>query len=364
MPESTSRLHFLDNLKSALIILVIFHHIAIAYGAEGIFIINSITSPPLLLSGVLSLLVAINQSYFMGLFFVISAFFSGKSLKKKGRNKFIKGKFKRLMIPVLLYFFLLSPFIKVVILLLSGEALKNFDYARSLNLGPLWFMFLLFLFDMFYAFWGSKENQARKAFIITPNMVMLAVASIGVITFLIRTFSPVGSMIPHIGIQVAHLPQYIFAYSLGLMLGGSDYLRVYNPSDMVKSLWISLLSIVGLFVFIALSPSPVLSIQQAMGGLNITSLLYSVWEQVMFISMSMGLISLFHLYANSHNALSLHMATYSFDVYFIHFLASAIVIGIVNLLSLPHMISFGIALVGTILLSYLMAYIIHPVFNN
>ena len=54
-------------------------------------------------------IVAINQSYFMGLFFAFSGYFVPRSFDRKGIEAFLHERFIRLGIPFTLYFTLLGP---------------------------------------------------------------------------------------------------------------------------------------------------------------------------------------------------------------------------------------------------------------
>src|ERR1700742_3638037 len=75
LPQTTSRvrLFFLDHLRAALTILVVLHHLAVIYGAAAVFYY---VEPPVpkdqLASLLFSVFVLVNQSYFMGFFFLIS----------------------------------------------------------------------------------------------------------------------------------------------------------------------------------------------------------------------------------------------------------------------------------------------------
>ena len=69
-----TRLFYIDNLRIFLIILVVLHHLAITYGAPGGWYYNeSKAGFPEILP--MAMFVATNQSFFMGMFFMLSAFF-------------------------------------------------------------------------------------------------------------------------------------------------------------------------------------------------------------------------------------------------------------------------------------------------
>ena len=70
----STRLFFVDHLRAFLIILVIMHHLAITYGASGSFYYHDTTTT--LTALLLTIFVTIDQAFFMGLFFLISAYFT------------------------------------------------------------------------------------------------------------------------------------------------------------------------------------------------------------------------------------------------------------------------------------------------
>ena len=83
------RLHYLDNLMVFLSVLVVLHHVSIAYGTMGGW--SYVTSEKLTGSVQVSLsaLTGIEASFSMSLFFFISAYLTIPSLEKKGATRFI-----------------------------------------------------------------------------------------------------------------------------------------------------------------------------------------------------------------------------------------------------------------------------------
>lgn len=81
------RVGYLDNIRVFLTGLVVLHHFAITYGAPGWWFY--VEQPVDGLTGaVLFPFVAINQAYFMGFFFLLSAYLLPGSLKRKGRKQY------------------------------------------------------------------------------------------------------------------------------------------------------------------------------------------------------------------------------------------------------------------------------------
>jgi peptidoglycan/LPS O-acetylase OafA/YrhL len=85
---SHPRLGYVDGLKVALTALVIAHHAGQAYGPTGgrwpIF------EPER--AGILGPFFAVNASFFMGLFFLISAYFLPQAFDRTGAQEFLKDR--------------------------------------------------------------------------------------------------------------------------------------------------------------------------------------------------------------------------------------------------------------------------------
>ncbi len=85
------RQNFLDNMRIALTVLVVLHHIAISYGASGLHPCKD-PQPDRLSPLLLSYFVAVNQSFFMSAFFFLSAYFIPRSLESRGVLTFLKDR--------------------------------------------------------------------------------------------------------------------------------------------------------------------------------------------------------------------------------------------------------------------------------
>lgn len=104
----SQKIIYLDHIKVLLTVLVILHHTFITYGAPGGWYYKQPTTNELALIP-MTLFVATNQAFFMGLFFMLSAYFIKPSYDRKGTSAFIADRLKRLGIPLVFYSFLLSP---------------------------------------------------------------------------------------------------------------------------------------------------------------------------------------------------------------------------------------------------------------
>jgi hypothetical protein len=95
-----SRLLYLDNLKVFLIVLVIAHHASLPYGYynAGWPVHEPYVSD--ICAQVLSWFTSVNGAFFMGLFFLVSAYFLPASFDRKGAAKYVKDRLLRLGLPI------------------------------------------------------------------------------------------------------------------------------------------------------------------------------------------------------------------------------------------------------------------------
>lgn len=68
------RLLFIDNIRIILVCLVILTHLAITYGASGSWYYHEVSGVSVS-SALLTLLTSLFQTFFMGFFFLIAAYF-------------------------------------------------------------------------------------------------------------------------------------------------------------------------------------------------------------------------------------------------------------------------------------------------
>src|ERR1700753_1020642 len=126
--RSHNRLFFIDYLRVALTILVIMHHLAITYGGVSVWYYQEPTKDPLVFT-------------ILGLFFLIAAYFTPGSYECKGARAFLRDRFLRLGLPLVIFTFVLNPFIVYIGVgapLPYGQFLLRYG-VNTIGPGPLWF---------------------------------------------------------------------------------------------------------------------------------------------------------------------------------------------------------------------------------
>lgn len=162
-----SRIFYIDNLRIFLIALVILHHLSITYGASGSWYYREVEGDTVT-TLILTMFTATNQSFFMGLFFLISAYFTVLSFERKSIVTFIKDRFIRLVIPLILFYFILSPLtVYMKVRFVDVADIGFFEFVRQYHgfgFGPMWFVETLVYFTFFYVIYKlivpGKRNSS------------------------------------------------------------------------------------------------------------------------------------------------------------------------------------------------------------
>ncbi len=164
------RLFFIDHLRTALVILVVLHHVALVYGAslQGYYYVDPPFGQPLAFQALL-VFALVNQAWFMGAFFLLAGYFTPGSVDRKGPGPFLRDRLVRLGIPLLLFYFVLSPisflgYYLMPVELTGRTAPLNWQsfwraYPDLIGLGPLWFVAMLLVFSIGYAAWRMLAAQ-------------------------------------------------------------------------------------------------------------------------------------------------------------------------------------------------------------
>lgn len=256
MPKSNQirpkRRHDLDNLRTFLTALVIYHHTAIVYGGIGSWFKSRHFASHT--SVALAIFNATNQSFFMGLFFWLSGYLSGNSLSKSStwdaRYSFLSGKWFHLGLPAVLYTVFVHPLSHLLVLFESSGFRLSYktvlstlcSYWKQLRgvRGPVWYLATLLSFDMISTFCiprtiSSGTIQQVKRLISNRLAVSSLWISSTVLTFGIRTVYPVGATLPVIAVQPAFLPQYILSYAFGIVSSLTQIPKLATPFTIITT---------------------------------------------------------------------------------------------------------------------------------
>ncbi|NQV41433.1 MAG: acyltransferase family protein [Candidatus Marinimicrobia bacterium] len=158
--NKATRLHWLDNLRTFTIFLVVLYHVGGVYEAAGLWGSFWIVDDPSTITWV-GIIGIIFDIMVMPTMFFIAGYLISPSLNSKTPLAFLKSKIRRLLLPWLLAVLTLIPLYKVIFLYSRGlpqEVWTNYFHFNNPNSQNwLWFLPVLFLFNVIYLLFSSTK---------------------------------------------------------------------------------------------------------------------------------------------------------------------------------------------------------------
>ena len=363
------RLFFIDNLRILLITLVIMQHLSVTYGGVGGWYYYD--GQPDQISGiVLTIHNAINQSFFMGFLFMISGYFTAASYNRKGPGRFLKSRFLRLGIPWIFYYL----FINTIIVYVLGVKINGYGgsvwgfltshFGRFLIAdGPVWFLETLLIFSIFYASWRAlfktpaPEDRENNWIPGNPAIAITAL-SLGVITFVVRLWRPLGWGFAPLNLQLPFFTQYICLFIFGTIAYRYDWFRRIHVATGRLWLCVVIFLIVIVFPVIFVLGGAAEDVSPYMGGLHWQCLAYAVWEQFVGIAMIIALLVLFRNRLNRQGKLAKVMSESSYATYIIHSLVVVFLALVIRNVQMLPLLKFALTVLIAVPLSFSLASVI------
>ena len=316
---------YIDNLKVVLTILVVLHHTFITYGAPGGWYYSEKTT--LTAASIpMTLFVAINQSFFMGFFFFISAYFTESSYQKKGAIRFIADRLKRLGIPLIFYSFILSPVLSYLVYRFGkGNDITYLQYLGGfhswIDFGVLWFVAALLLFSLLYAGIMLLIKSGPLSLGQVPGVltIVLFALTLALGSYLVRSVFPVGWVLSPVGFQLGHFVQYIALFALGIVASRGQWLSKLRYKMSKGFAVMVLVMIVVVFPVIYYVKVATNSRVETFNGNGYwQSLMYACWEQFTGIFIITALLGIAKQKWNGQSVLMKKLSRAAFGVYIFH----------------------------------------------
>jgi len=361
-----TRIYFLDNLRTFLILLVVVLHAGMIYesGFDSFWIVSDPAkwNPIGLLRLYLDLFV-------MFIIFFISGYFIPDSLKSKSSGEFLISKFKRIMIPWIIAVFILIPAYKFIFLFARGlpqeEWYSYFHLFERTGTDPsffannptqnwLWFLPVLFVFQAFYLIL-AKVNLLR--FKITLRSAVILIFVLGIVYSMVISEAGLTGWThsPLLDFQNERLVVYFMSFLLGSLC---NKLKIFeserqNPkihfitsATLLFSLTIYTVFALNLF-FNLVEPGRNHFYISTFGD-------RAVYYSAALISMLSFLHVFTHIFRKNFNKTSKilsELSSYSFSVYIIHM----VVLGLLALAMINLPVHGGIKFVLLSALTFLMS---------
>ena len=313
-----TRIYFVDYLRAAFVSLVFLHDTSIAYGAGGSWYYTlPATSPGA--AGVLTLFTNFNQAWFMGLFFLLSGYFTPASYDRKGLKKFLKDRFIRLGIPLLVFFFVLNPitvylaFVNVPPAVAAQQGLTlplrlNWQFfVGNFGTGPLWFVEMLLIFDLCFALFRAlsrkKQTQQQNSTFPTYRKIGAFILLLALSAYLLRIVMPIGQNFLQFP-SLFDLPQYLSFFLVGVYASRRNLLNSM-PDSMARRMFIVALVASATLLLLAITGTELSSLGwgSLLGYGSLSSAFYALWDSTFAVGTSMFWIGFFRKHFNSRGRL-------------------------------------------------------------
>ncbi len=307
---ASKRLYYLDNLRVALTILVIAHHVGQAYGPTG----GWWPVQEAARAAVLGPFFSVNRSFFMSLFFMISGYLMVAAYDRNGPRVFVRSRLVRLGVPPLVFAAVMLP-LRVY---LFQEHIAS--WVDLLNVGHLWYVEHLLLFSLVYALWrqvrkdpvGAGQGEGP----LPGYLAILAFAlGVAVMSALVRIWSPIDRWLNLLGffrVAFADVPRDLGFFIVGAVACRGRWFERYPTRAGGVWLVVGVTAATAWYAYILALQRVFPLSRLAMG------VIYPIWEALLCCGMCIGLLVLFREVFNSQGRLGKVLAENQYAAYVWH----------------------------------------------
>ncbi|WP_372785300.1 acyltransferase family protein [Phenylobacterium sp.] len=326
--SAAPRLLFIDNIRWAMILLVLSMHAADTYSPFGNWYYTEHPAAGPATTLFFLTYQTFLQGFFMALLFFVAGYFTPKSYDAKGPGRFLAGRLYRLGLPTLLYVAVIGPVTEYYIAH-SWRTPHSFAHEMGLYVvrarflsgtGPMWFCAALLIFGFGYA--ALRAARPPRPSSTTPQApgaagAALVVAGLALATFAVRIAIPGGTSV--FNMSPADFPAYVIMFALGVTAGRTGWLTLVSD----RFAWWAAGVCVGAAV---LAWAPLLVLGGAFrgqsaayaGGLHWQSAARSLWEALVCVGMGFGVLAAFRARLPGQGRVARFMSDNAFAVYVVH----------------------------------------------
>ena len=246
--STKQRVLFIDQIKALMIALVIAIHVLFAMIIPGAWFgihIPSDGSTHPLFAGISVWLLFFCNSFFMYLLFLVSGYFVPRSVHKKGVARYLKERLLRIGVPLLFGLLLINS--SSWLLGRLSPTSKTADVPwRELpfnHLGVLWFLVVLFTFDLIYCAWVKLRGDhfAINTSVPTPQLRswLISAAVLAILELVLATQKELWVFVARLPLggletQGSHVFTYAFLFFLGCKASSHRWLERLDPHLVVR----------------------------------------------------------------------------------------------------------------------------------
>ena len=360
MPERPSRVAWIDYLRGFITALVVAHHSALAYTTFATFhkeayILSTHPVVDTARARGFDIFEDFNDVFFMSLMFLISGIFVLPALDRKGAKNFLRDRFRRLFIPFVIGVTILMPIAYLPAWYLAKQNWHPIDYlvdfftVEAWPVGPPWFIWVLFVFNVIVAVVFrfirpalEKGTQWLARFADRPirlGLMWLAFTGIVYIPLVLLAGADRWTGVGPFDFQVSRILLYFGYFLLGILIGG------HGPGEGLLAPGTG---------FQRKAPLLLVFCVLAFGFLKCSGswLMYrSVWILSCTAS-CMAFLSMFLRLFRRGYPLWDSLSANAYGIYLVHYIFVVWIQFLLLPLSLPVLLKFGITFVCSLLLSW------------
>lgn len=317
-----ARLLFVDNIRATMILLVFTMHAADTYSPFGNWYFTDRGPAGLATKIVFGAYQSFLQAFFMALLFFVSGYFAAPALDRKGAQIFVRDRLLRLGIPTLLYMFAIGPLTQYFLSHTWGTGgfvhqwlTHLYDGEWLSETGPMWFCAALLAFSIVYAL--VRTRALISATLPRTGAIVGFTAAMALATFIVRIVSPENLSV--FNMHFGDFPQYVLMFGAGIVAYRGRWLELFPARLALR--WSALFLVVAgpLFASLLVFGGALRgSTDVYNGGFNAVSAAKCVWESLVCVGMSLGLLALFRRFFNAQGAAARFLSDNAFAVYVFH----------------------------------------------
>lgn len=348
------RMYFLDNLRTIVILLVIFLHgamVYMAYAPEWWYVLDRQRSEFFTLL-VLAIDVANMQAMFM-----LAGYFALPSLRKRGARGFLKDKALRIGLPWAFGAIFLAPLVTYLIYVIREIPVGYLDFWRGDFWGPLyqqsayWFLGVLFLLFVLVALGyaaiprlqGLAQEVVQPGWKLWLGFGLLMIAA----TFLIGLVYPLDGWNRAIifMVQPVRVPLYLGYFVLGIIAWRQGW---FTPDGIKPEVapWVLVAGFSGLGYLALRILGPQLP------GLNLRWALTAITFNLFCLAAIIAGIAVLREVANTNRGAWGSLSANSYGMYYIHPLILFPIAYLFTAVNIPLAIKSSLVILLAILLSW------------
>lgn len=273
------------------------------------------TEPPVF-TKTIQVFTLLNQSYFMALFFFISAYFVPSSyIRKKKKLEFHYDKAKRYLLPLFLVVLVIMPITISIGLANAGSKL----FYEPTKPGPAWFLFWLIFFNTIYATAATTRSnelpRSDNAVMKIPNVLLRGgfggLIICGLSMLLIKMALNKRGNFFYMPMEYGSLSCDIFFFTMGIIAYHNRWLDTPIRDQLDIPVWVLYLFVISEMLIL------VFLFQFKSSFLMSTMLLYLI-AGLFCVDMSISFLIFFQTYADFKTPVTTYLSKAAYGVYIIH----------------------------------------------